>query len=76
MIFKTTLAITVLQEAESQEEAARLVAEIGLAGLAYEISEGTWIGMVSDGPTVEVPTDKVQAELLTIGNDGSFFDPI
>jgi hypothetical protein len=73
-VFKTTLTVTVMQEADSAEEAARTVAEIGLVELAYEINGGSWIGTVNDGPTVEVSADMLVGELKAIGNDGSFFD--
>lgn len=74
MIFKTTLTVIVLHEADSAEEAAQRIADEGLNGTAYEITDGEWIGMVVNGPTVEVPADKVESELIALGNDGTFFD--
>jgi hypothetical protein len=45
-----------------------------LAEINYAITEGGCIGMVERVSSEIVPADKVEAEMLRIGNDGTFFD--
>lgn len=44
-----------------------------LAAINYAICEGDCIGNVEQISSEEVPSDEVEANLLRIGNDGSFF---
>lgn len=46
----------------------------GLKDIDYSISEGDCIGNVEEISSEEVPTDKIEAELVRIGNDGTFFE--
>jgi hypothetical protein len=69
-IYKHTFKVTVLSDnAES-------VPEMSLEDIAHSINEGDDIGMLEHTDVQEVPPDKVQVELLLIGNDGTFFDDL
>lgn len=45
-----------------------------LAQINYDITYGDCIGNVECRSTEIVPPEKIEAELLRIGNDGSFFE--
>lgn len=47
-----------------------------LAAINYAITEGDCIGSVETVSTEVVPTDKVEENLLRIGNDGTFFESV
>jgi hypothetical protein len=65
--FKTTFTITVLTE----DRPVSAGAEIG--DVVRDFYDGDSIGNVERTSAVEIPSDKIQDELLEIGNDGSFF---
>lgn len=45
-----------------------------LAEINHAITDGDCIGMVDRVSAEPVPADELEAHLLRIGNDGSFFD--
>ena len=49
---------------------------ISVLGVLEEMNYGSMIGDSSIESIVDVPAEKVEDELLAIGNDGTFFDPI
>lgn len=67
-ILKTTLTLTVLHHEDID------IANMSIDDIAYQIGDGESIGDMKTVSTEPVPADKVQEELLAIGNDGSFFD--
>lgn len=74
MIVKTTLQVTVLQEADSLEDAAERLGHLSLSDLGDFIDEGDGIGGFKTLAHVSVSPGDVEDELLLIGNDGTFFD--
>lgn len=50
--------------------------ESDLTQIDYEISYGDCIGQVRKINSVAIPPDQVQEALLSIGNDGTFFDKV
>lgn len=48
----------------------------GLAQINYAITEGDCIGNVEVVSAEQVPPNEVQAHLLRIGNDGTFFEEV
>ena len=67
-IHKTTLTLTIL----SPEP---IPLDMPLEDLSYEIDEGSWIGEIAITAHRILPTQAaVRSELLSIRNDGSFFD--
>lgn len=73
-IFKTTVVTTVYHEAASLAEAQNDVNGRDVESILGEMHDGLYIGQSHIGETREVPADQVRGELITIGNDGSFFD--
>jgi hypothetical protein len=67
-IYKTIITVTVLStlplEFDSLEELGR------------EIDSGDSIGNVEVGSHIKLDQDRVNEELLNIGNDGTFFDDV
>lgn len=72
MIVKTVVTLTILREVETLD-AASDIGYMSLLDVAYTIDEGDWIGDYTVTQMDEVPQDKVNAELLELGNDGTFF---
>lgn len=72
MIVKTVVTLTILREAETLD-AASDIGYMGLLDVAYMIDEGDWIGDYTVTQMDEVPQDKVEAELIALNNDGTFF---
>ncbi len=72
MIVKTVITLTILREVETFD-AASDIGHMSLLDVAYMIDEGGWIGDYGVHYMDEVPQDKVHAELLELGNDGTFF---
>jgi hypothetical protein len=66
-IVKTKVLVTVLSEDVPPEFDS-------LEELARFIDYGDGIGQYSVESHEEVPADKVEEELIAIGNDGTFFD--
>ena len=73
MIVKTVVTLTILREVETLDDASD-IGYMSLLDVAYMIDEGDWIGDYTVTQMDEVPQDKVNAELLELGNDGTFFD--
>jgi hypothetical protein len=79
-ISKTTITFTVLHRTgdEGLVEAARRDYDHFLdSPLGYVLQEswdGGMVGLESDPITVPVPDGQVGAELIALGNDGTFFD--
>src|SRR5688572_25889929 len=48
----------------------------GLLAINYEIVDGDCIGDVTQTEEEVVSPENLQAELVRIGNDGTFFDPV
>lgn len=69
-IKKITLEMTILIEADDEAWFGTL----SLAQIAREMDEGAFIGAVPSHLSEHVPPDRLEEELLEIGNDGSFFD--
>ncbi|USN15897.1 hypothetical protein PAPPERLAPAPP_01550 [Brevundimonas phage vB_BpoS-Papperlapapp] len=71
-IIKTTLSLVVYHAADTAA-AERLVADMTLADIAHFITDGDGIGAYTVVAAEEIAPVEVEAELLKIGNDGSFF---
>lgn len=67
-IMKTTITLTILHHKDSD------IQNMSLADIVYQIDDGDCIGDAKNVTTEPVPEDKVNDELLAMGNDGSFFD--
>lgn len=68
-IVKTTITITVLHRAGGLDN-------MEIADVLYEMEQGEAVGWETGRTTEAVPTDKVQDELMALGNDGTFFDDV
>lgn len=66
--FKTTFTVTVLSED------APVSSDMEMIDLIREMDSGDLIGQVDLTSADEVPLDKIEDELLAIGNDGTFFN--
>lgn len=73
MIVKTVIQLVILQEADSLQAAEERIAPMGLADLAYLIEEDDGIGAFSTTAHDAVAPADLEAELLALGNDGTFF---
>lgn len=71
-IFKHVIKVTILTEHEELESS--LGSEWDLSDLEYAITDGDCIGSVDHDSTEEIPTMEVERELISLGNDGTFFD--
>ena len=70
-IYRTVFEVEVFSEGPYQ-----LAPETDwLTQVAYDITDGLWIGNVEQASTEVVPPGQVRQHLIRIGNDGSFFDP-
>ena len=65
-IYKHTFTVVVLTEDFTYDP--------DIETLAYDITEGDYIGEIINVKTIVVPADKVKDELVAIGNDGTYFD--
>ena len=72
-IYKASLSVTYLFEADSLGEAQERVAFADLASIHRDMQEGDCIGQTDMGDMVEVPPEKLDETLLALGNDGTFF---
>jgi hypothetical protein len=72
-IYRTVFQVEVFSEGPFQAEGGN-DDPFDLATINYVITHGECIGNVEQVSQEIVPTDKVKAELLRIGNDGHFFD--
>lgn len=73
-VFKATITLTVMLEADNEAAAVQTLDSASLADLAYEIDQGSWIGSSTEAVVVEVTGDTAISEaLVTLGNDGTFF---
>ena len=66
-IVKTTITITALHRADT-------ALGDSIEDVLYEMSEGGAVGWETGRTTVPVPAERVQDELIAVGNDGTFFD--
>ena len=71
-IFKHVIKVTILTE--HQELESSLGKEWDLSDLEYAITDGDCIGSVDHDSTEEIPALEVEKELISLGNDGTFFD--
>ena len=74
-VFKATVQVTVLMEAESLQEAERELERLDLEDLYHEMDDGAYVGTFGVQTVAPVPPQAVHAELLAVGNDGTFFQP-
>lgn len=72
-IFKIEITTTVLVEADDRQEASERIANMSLSEIADEMDSGDMVGQDVRGDLVEVPRSEVEAELIAVGNDGTFF---
>lgn len=70
-IIKTTITLTVFHAAETAADARRLEG-MSLADIGYFIDEGDGIGQSVVASIEEIAPAEVEAELVKIGNDGTF----
>ncbi|MDF0491470.1 hypothetical protein PX699_16835 [Sphingobium sp. H39-3-25] len=69
-IRKITLEVTILLERCDEARFSTL----SLAEIAQEMDDGAFIGAMPSHLSEDVPLDRLEEELLALGNDGSFFD--
>lgn len=74
-VYRTVYQIEVFSE-EPFTIPDRINDPYGLEYISFQIVDGECIGDVKQVSQEIVPADKVRDELLRIGNDGHFFDPI
>lgn len=67
-IMKTTITFTVLHPSD--------VTFSNLSDALYEADDGLAVGWETGYTTVRVPDDQVRDELITLNNDGTFFDDV
>jgi hypothetical protein len=71
-VYKHIIQVVVLNEEKTLEQ---LVGDDwNLKDIAYAITNGDAIGGVNHISTELVPNDRVEKELIDVGNDGSFFE--
>ena len=66
-IRKTIVQVTVLHYQDEN------LSDVSLEDIAYQISEGDWLGTKAVVSSEIVPADKVRSESIAVGNDGEFF---
>ena len=71
-IFKHIIKVTILTEHEELENA--LGNEWNLSDLEYAITDGGFIGSYDHDSTDEIPPHELERALISLGNDGTFFD--
>jgi len=67
-IFKTVFTVTVLSEDMP------ISPDTDMEDVLNYINTGDGIGQVELASADSIPADKIEAELLAIGNDGTFFN--
>lgn len=67
-IVKTTITITLLHRADNPMDSHNI------EQVLWEMSEGDAVGWETDRTTKPVPAERVEAELIALGNDGTFFN--
>lgn len=72
-IFEVTVVTTVLVDAETEAQARHEVEEAGIDGLAYETSEGGWLGQTRVLAVTPLPQDRLEQRQKELGSDGTFF---
>jgi hypothetical protein len=72
-VYRTVYQIEVFSE-EPFEARGDSTDPFDLQAISWAITDGECIGNVEQVTQEIVPTEKVKAELLRIGNDGHFFD--
>lgn len=79
-ISKTTITFTVLHRTDDFPLNGQFWGEMNgpydgeLGYLMQEAWDGGMVGIESESVTVPVADDQVRSELLSMGNDGEFFD--
>jgi len=73
-VHKVEVRVVVLAEADTAQQAAREVEALSLSQLGRELEDGAYVGSVAVASATTVPPDRVPAELLAVGNDGTFFE--
>ena len=73
-IYKHVLTVTVLSPHATLEES--FGSEWQLKDVDYAITNDDCIGSVDHNSTEEVPALNVEKELISLGNDGTFFDDL
>lgn len=66
-ISKTIIEITLLHPSDSP------LTGYDVKDVLYEMDEGSAVGWETSRKTAAVPADRVSAELIALGNDGTFF---
>lgn len=74
-IYRTVYQVEVFSEGPFQS-ASRDDDPFGLKDIDYAITDGDCIGNVELVSDEIVPPEKVEQELLRIGNDGTFFEGV
>jgi hypothetical protein len=69
-IVKTTITITVLHRDSNP------MTDYDIREVLYEMQEGDAVGWETDRTTEPVPADRVADELVSLGNDGTFFEDV
>lgn len=72
-IFEVTVVTTVLVDAETEAQARHEVEEAGIDGLAYETTEGAWLGQTRVIAVTPLPQDRLEQRQKELGSDGTFF---
>lgn len=72
-IQEVTVLVAVLVEAETPLEARGEVEHAGLEGLAYEMSEGAWLGQSRVLAASPLPGERLVQRQKELASDGSFF---
>jgi hypothetical protein len=73
-VYKTVLQITVLSEGPLQIGSNDDSDPFDLVEINYAITEGSCLGDVEQVSSELVPSEKVEAACLELGNDGAFFN--
>jgi len=76
-IYKHLFELVILNEDENYDPTKSSSEEDdGLEQMSYDMREGYSIGMMTKKGSEPIEDEnQVRAELIAIGNDGSFFDP-
>jgi hypothetical protein len=74
-VYKHVVKITILSTDENVEDSFGNK-DWDLSDVQYAITEGDCIGSVDHDSTEEVPALEVEKELISLGNDGTFFDDL
>lgn len=66
-VHRTILTVEVFSSGPLEDDAS-------LSDIAYAIEEGDCVGKVTRESSAPVAPEELEAHLIRIGNDGSFFD--